>query len=54
MRKRDIRTLCTSCRIEYEKAGYRLILIWSEKKDKCDLCRVKYGWTYEVKREFEF
>lgn len=43
---KDVRVLCASCLSEYQRAGYRLKLVWSDKKEPCDRCRVKYGWTY--------
>lgn len=46
---KDIRTLCTSCRAEYEEAGFELIKIWVKNKEECDWCRVRLGWTYEVR-----
>lgn len=46
--EKDIRTLCASCLNEYQRAGYKLKLIWSFNKEECDRCRIKYGWTYEI------
>lgn len=47
--RREIRTLCASCKSEYLTAGYELRLIWQDKKEPCDRCRVKTGWMYEVR-----
>lgn len=47
---KDIRVLCSSCLSEYREAGYRVYLIWTEKKESCDKCRIRMGWTYEIKQ----
>lgn len=47
---KDIRTLCASCLSEYKEAGYDVRLIWSDVKEECDRCRVRYGWQYEIKK----
>ena len=49
MRKRDIRTLCPSCLSEYREAGFRAYLIKSGEREYCDRCRVRMGWSYEIK-----
>lgn len=46
MRKKDVRTLCYSCKAEYQCAGYKTKLIWTEYKEPCDKCRVRMGWLY--------
>ena len=46
---KDLRTLCNSCRAEYQEAGFELVKIWVKYKEECDWCRVRLGWTYEVK-----
>lgn len=50
MRKKpkDVRTLCSSCRAEYEEAGYRLKKVWVKYKEECDRCRYWLGWKYEI------
>ena len=48
-KSKDIRTLCNSCKAEYEEAGFELIKIWVKNKEECDWCRVRLGWTYEVR-----
>ena len=48
--EKDIRVLCYSCLEEYRRAGYSATLIWSKTKEECDVCRIKYGWQYEIKR----
>ena len=49
---RDIRTLCKSCKAEYEEAGYKLIKVWVKNKDECDRCLVRMGWSYEITGHF--
>ena len=48
MSGRDLRTLCDSCRAEYQEAGFELVKVWVKNKEECDKCRVKLGWTFEV------
>ena len=48
----DIRMLCDSCRADYIRAGYQLKRVWSENKENCDICRVNFGWEYEVEEHF--
>lgn len=48
-KSKDIRTLCASCRAEYEEAGFELIKVWVKNKEECDWCRVRLGWTYEIR-----
>ena len=48
----DVRTLCDSCRAEYEYAGYNLRLLWAKNKEPCDRCRVNLGWAYELQEHF--
>ena len=51
MRKsKDIRTLCASCRAEYEDAGFETIKVWVKCKEECDRCRINMGWTYEIRK----
>ena len=50
---KDIRTLCASCRAEYDLAGYVTVKIWAKNKEECDHCRVRNGWTYEVRDLYE-
>lgn len=49
---RDIRTLCKSCKAEYEEAGYELIKVWVRNKEECDRCLVRMGWSYEIVDHF--
>ena len=50
--ERDIRTLCNSCKAEYEEAGYQLIKVWVKNKEECDHCLVRMGWNYEIVDHF--
>ena len=50
-RSKDIRTLCASCRAEYEDAGFETIKVWVKNKEECDRCRVMMGWTYEIRKK---
>lgn len=52
MSARDIRTLCDSCRAEYQEAGFVLIKVWVKNKEECDKCRVRLGWSFEVRDEY--
>ena len=47
----DTRTLCGTCRADYENSGYMFSKIREQQcKDNCDLCRIRKGWEYEVER----
>jgi len=48
--KSNIKTLCLSCRKQYEEAGYQLMLAGSvlDAKEQCDFCMADSGFDYEV------
>ena len=52
-KSKDIRTLCASCRAEYELAGFEVKKIRVKNKEECDRCRIKTGWAYEIRDKSE-
>ena len=45
-RGEDIRTLCSSCKLDYWRAGYKTISVRAKYKEVCDKCNYRLGWTY--------